>query len=297
MGLKKLGKGLESLMSDKIGDFGTNSRSITEIDIESVNPNPDQPRKDIDEEKIIELSDSIRIHGILQPIIASKTEDPTKFEIIAGERRWRAAQQAGLSSVPVIVLDEVDTQKILELSLIENIQREDLNAIEKAKGYKVLLEKFSLTQEEVAQQVGQNRATVANHLRLLELPQDIQDNVSRGTLTMGHARAILPIQNNSQQRALVTRIIQDGLNVREVERQVQEIINSRGSGSPVQEEQKPLQTLPPYIIDLQEKLIRKLGCKTEIRLISNNRGKIIVNFASNEDFERILEHLQIQIES
>ena len=297
MGLKKLGKGLESLMSDKIGDLGANSRSITEIDIESVNPNPDQPRKDIDEEKIIELSDSIRIHGILQPIIASKTEDPTNFEIIAGERRWRAAQQAGLSSVPVIVLDEVDTQKILELSLIENIQREDLNAIEKAKGYKVLLEKFSLTQEEVAQQVGQNRATVANHLRLLELPQDIQDNVSRGTLTMGHARAILPIQNNSKQRALVTRIIQDGLNVREVESQVQEILNSRGSRSPVQEEQRPSKTLPPYIIDLQEKLIRKLGCKTEIRLIGNNRGKIIVNFGSNEDFERILEHLQVQIES
>ena len=297
MGLKKLGKGLESLMSDKIGDLGANSRSITEIDIESVNPNPDQPRKDIDEEKIIELSDSIRIHGILQPIIARKTEDPNNFEIIAGERRWRAAQQAGLSSVPVIVLDEVDTKKILELSLIENIQREDLNAIEKAKGYKVLLEKFSLTQEEVAQQVGQNRATVANHLRLLELPQDIQDNVSRGTLTMGHARAILPIQNNSQQRALVTRIIQDGLNVREVESQVQEILNSRGSRSPVQEEQRPSKTLPPYIIDLQEKLIRKLGCKTEIRLNGNNRGKIIVNFASNEDFERILEHLQVQIES
>ena len=297
MGLKKLGKGLESLMSDKIGELGANSRSITEIDIKSVNPNPDQPRKDIDEEKIIELSDSIRIHGILQPIIARKTEDPTNFEIIAGERRWRAAQQAGLSSVPVIVLDEVDTKKILELSLIENIQREDLNAIEKAKGYKVLLEKFSLTQEEVAQQVGQNRATVANHLRLLELPQDIQDNVSRGTLTMGHARAILPIQNNSQQRALVTRIIQDGLNVREVESQVQEILNSRGSRSPVQEEQRPSKTLPPYIIDLQEKLIRKLGCKTEIRLNGNNRGKIIVNFASNEDFERILEHLQVQIES
>ena len=297
MGLKKLGKGLESLMSNRLPEMGTNSRSISEIDIASVNPNPDQPRKAIDEEKISELADSIRIHGILQPIIARKTQDPNQFEIIAGERRWRAAQQAGLSSVPVIVLDEVDTRKILEISLIENIQREDLNAIEKAKGYKVLLEEFNLTQEEVAQQVGQNRATVANHLRLLELPQDIQDSVSRGTLTMGHARAILPIQNNSQQRALVTRIIQDGLNVREVERKVQKILNSRGIRSPIQEEQKPSQPLAPYIIDLQEKIIRKLGCKTEIRLNGNNRGRIIVNFASNEDFERILEHLQVHIES
>jgi len=297
MGLKKLGKGLESLMSDKLSELGSNSRSISEIKIASVNPNPDQPRKVIDEEKINELSDSIKIHGILQPIIASKTKDPNNFEIIAGERRWRAAHKAGLTSVPVIVLDEIDTQKILELSLIENIQREDLNSIEKAKGYKVLLEKFNLTQEEVAHQVGQNRATVANHLRLLELPQDIQDNVSRGTLTMGHARAILPIQNNSQQRALVTKIIQNGLNVREVERQVQEILNSRGVQSQAHEEKKTSKPLPPYIIDLQEKILRQIGCKTEIRINGNNRGKIIVDFASNEDFERILEHLQVQIES
>jgi ParB family chromosome partitioning protein len=186
----------------------------------------------------------------------------------------------------------VDSRKNLELSLIENIQREDLNPIEKAKGYHALLEDFALTQEEVATRVGQKRATIANMVRLLDLPQDIQDRVASGTLSMGHARTLLALPDREQQRALADRIIKEQLSVRDVERAVQEMLTP-----PEEPKLTPQpQPKPPHIIELEERIMQKLGCKTCIQNISNNRGKLIVEFADNNDFERILECLGIQTE-
>jgi ParB family chromosome partitioning protein len=265
---------------------------VHQLPIDSLIPNPNQPRRSFDEEKLEELAQSISIHGVIQPLIVRPSAQEGLYDIIAGERRWKAAKMAGLQTIPALVRDAVDSRKNLELSLIENIQREDLNPIEKAKGYHALLEDFALTQEEVATRVGQKRATIANMVRLLDLPQDIQDRVASGTLSMGHARTLLALPDREQQRALADRIIKEQLSVRDVERAVQEMLTP-----PEEPKLTPQpQPKPPHIIELEERIMQKLGCKTCIQNISNNRGKLIVEFADNNDFERILECLGIQTE-
>jgi len=293
MSMKKLGRGLQSLMSEAPSTDEAPGENISELQIEALMPNPNQPRRSFDEEKLQELADSIRVHGVIQPVIVRPSSEDAEYEIIAGERRWRAARMAGLQTIPAIVRDGIDSRKNLELSLIENIQREDLNPIERAKGYRVLIDDFSLTQEEVANRVGQKRATIANMVRLLELPQDIQDRVSSGFLSMGHARALLSLEIREQQRSLADRIEAEGLSVREVERAVNEIL-SPPEPSPVVEKPDPTPK-PPHLLDLEESLMRRLGCKVSISNIADNRGKIVIEFADNNDFERILDCLGVAV--
>lgn len=294
MSMRKLGRGLQSLMSDNSSGIEDPVVNIAEIAIEALVPNPNQPRRSFDEDKLQELADSIQVHGVIQPIIVRPSAEEARFEIIAGERRLRAAKIAGLQTIPAIVREGVDSRKNLELSLIENIQREDLNPIERAKGYRVLIDDFSLTQEEVATRVGQKRATIANMVRLLELPQDIQDRVSSGLLSMGHARALLSLVSRDRQRALADRVEAEGLSVRDVERAVNAILNPP-EPTPVAAKPDPTPKAP-HLVDLEETLMQKLGCKVNISNISDNRGKIVIDFADNNDFERILDCLGVSVQ-
>jgi len=286
---RKLGRGLGSLMSDG-GSVDDAKETLKTIDINVIRPNPNQPRRFFEEGALKELSSSITNHGILQPITVRKSSTFSGYEIIAGERRWRAAKLAGLDVVPVIEKVDVGSKQNLELSLIENIQRQDLNPIEKATGYRTLLQEFSLTQEEVAERVGQKRATVANFIRLLDLPDDIQEYVSRGTLSMGHARALLSLESRDQQRRLAEETMRKGLSVRAVERAVsavQKIAPKTDRG--------PVAIKPQHVVDLEEKIMERFGCKTTIDLAGEHTGKIVINFADNTDFERILDVMGIRI--
>lgn len=291
---RKLGRGLKSLMlEDPLLDSVLESREIVSLDVLRVDPDPNQPRSEFDETRLEELADSIKAHGVIQPIIVRPSGTDSRYVIVAGERRWRAAKLAQLDTIPAIVFEPENEDQVLQMQLVENIQREDLNPIDKAKGYKTLMTRFNLTQEEVAGKVGQSRATVANMLRLLDLPLDIQESVIQGTLTMGHARALLSLNNPMQQRALASRIVQEGLSVREIERTVGELQrNKLGTTRRPQERPKPK---PAHISDIEDRLRRALGCKVDIQCNPNNCGKIIISFADNEDFERILERLGISV--
>lgn len=287
---KKLGRGLEALMSAGVPEASQVDSDVVTVAISRVHPNPGQPRKEFDPVKLAELAESISTHGILQPILVKPGDSRGDYEIIAGERRYRAAQIARVESVRCIVMTNVDGRKQLELSLIENLHRDDLNPIEKAVAYRELIEEFNLTQEEVGVRLGQDRSTVANMLRLLELPHDVQDFVSRGTLSMGHARAILGLPTHAQQRSLANRVIKNGLSVRDVEKIVASISKTAtqekantGRGSPKS----------PHIADFEEQVMRKTGCKSVIIMNGEKSGKLIIDFADNDDFERILSALGI----
>ena len=214
MSKRGLGKGLDALIPGA-GAFG--ARAIQEIDINSIKVNPLQPRTQMDEEGLEDLANSIRVHGVLQPLLVRKAEEG--FELIAGERRWRAARRAGLSTVPVIV-EEIEEKSKLEIALVENLQREDLPPLDLARGIKKLMEDFNLTQEEVARRVGKKRSTIANLLRLFDLPPSIQDLLQEGKITLGHAKALLSAESQERQEELVEEILTHSLSVREVEKRV-----------------------------------------------------------------------------
>ena len=211
MARKSLGKGLDALIPG-VGSLG--SRSIQEVDIQLIHSNPFQPRLQMSNENLEELTESIKVHGILQPIILRP--EGIGYEIVAGERRWRAAQNAGLSTIPAII-EEVDEQERIEIALIENLQREDLNPLDLAKGIQRLMLDFKLTQENISKRLGKKRPTIANILRLLDLPQEIQALLENNSISFGHARAILAIEDQEKQIQLVERIIRENLTVREVE--------------------------------------------------------------------------------
>jgi ParB family chromosome partitioning protein len=248
-----------------------------------VHPNPNQPRTDFDPEALEELVESITRNGVLQPIIVRPSE--SGYELIAGERRWRSATQAGLATIPAVVRSASDNES-LELSIIENIQRQDLNPIEQAKAYKDLIERFALTQDEAAARLGKKRSSVANILRLLDLPQDIQDSVSRGTLSMGHARALLALPDRAEQRRLAARVQQDDLSVRQTERLVNDRLRRK----------RPTRTAraakPPHIVDLEAKLRTALGTRVSIEPRKNEKsGKLVIDYFSQDDYHRVLAHL------
>jgi ParB family chromosome partitioning protein len=275
---KRLGKGLDAL----IPSLNVNEDDqIIEISLDKLRANPYQPRKTFEDESIKELAESIRQHGIIQPIIVRSVL--RGYEIIAGERRFRASQLCGKETIPAVVRNMTD-QQVMEIALIENLQREDLNAIEIATAYQSLMEQFSLTQEELSLKVGKSRSHIANFLRLLTLPKDIQDHVSRGTLSMGHARAIVGIKDEAQKRALVKQTIEQEWSVRELE----EAISKLGK----KEEKKPApKKKDPYIHQLEETLRERL--KTTVKIKQNkNRGKIEIAYYSPQDLERLLELLQ-----
>jgi len=259
------------------------AQRVLEIPVNQVHPNPSQPREDFDPDALAELVESITRNGVLQPILVR--QDAEGYQLIAGERRWRAAVQAGMATIPAIVRRASENES-LELSLVENIQRQDLNAIEEAKAYKELIERFALTQDEAAARLGKKRSSIANMLRLLDLPQDIQDAVSRGTLSMGHARALLALPDRTEQRRLAARIQREDLSVRHTERLVSDRLR-RARARPPDEQPKP-----PNIIDLEGKLRNALG--TRVTIVQHKRdqhGKVVIDFFSDDDFHRVLEHI------
>jgi ParB family transcriptional regulator, chromosome partitioning protein len=269
-----LGKGLESLLPLKTEDIVT-------IDIDRIIPGDQQPRKVFKDAALKELSASIKEKGVLQPIIVTRTGDGT-FRIVAGERRWRAASLAGLKKIPAMIKD-VASEESLEIALIENIQREDLNPIEMAEAFHRLMTDFRLTQEELSAKVGKERATVANYLRLLKLPEEIKRLVNDETLSMGHARAILSIEGKSGQIEAARKIIGKGLSVREAETLTKKWV------SEIRKKTHPKER-DPQIESIQERLIRHLGTKVRIHH-RGNRGKIEIEYYSLDELDKLLEIL------
>ena len=269
-----LGKGLESLLPEK-------TQEIINIDITRIIPGDQQPRKVFKDAALQDLAASIKEKGVLQPVIVSRTGEGT-FRLIAGERRWRASSLAGLKKIPAIVKD-VASADSLEIALIENIQREDLNPVETAEAFHRLMKDFSLTQEELSSRVGKDRATVANYLRLLKLPEEIKRFVNDGSLSMGHARAILSIEGKPNQLEAARRIIHRGLSVRETEGLAKKW--SAGAGKKALHQKRD-----PQIEALQEKLIRSLGTKVRIRH-RGRKGRIEIEYYSLDEMERLLDIL------
>jgi ParB family chromosome partitioning protein len=276
---KALGKGLKALIGEpeEFARYEVTSRD--HIDIHLIEPNPDQPREDFDERQLAELVSSIKTEGVLQPIIVRQIGD--KYQILAGERRWRAAVKAGLMSIPATIREAAGAD-ILKIALIENLLRQDLNPIEEANAYKTLIDRHDLTQETVARYVGKDRSTIANTLRLLALPSAIQTHVSRGTLSMGHARALLSVQDPSAQLDLCRRAVDEELSVRQVERLAKRAARSRKARSPV--------TVDPDVRRVEEELQRALGAKVRIRL-GGKRGRIEIIFSSPDELEGLVARL------
>ena len=279
MARKALGRGLKALIPDTKPPEGP---SLHQVPIDKILPGRYQPRADFDSEKIRELADSIRARGIIQPLVVKPAEGE-RFELIAGERRWRAAREAGLTAVPVVIRPAADGET-LELALIENLQREDLNPIEAARAYRQLVETFNLTQEEVATQVGKDRSSVANHLRLLKLPGEIQEELIGGRISMGHARAILSAGSREAQLKMCKAIVARGLSVREAE----ELARKRTS--PAGNKKRAPANKDIYIKDLEGKIRASLGTKVAIRTAGQG-GTIEVSFFSREELDRLADVL------
>lgn len=255
------------------------------LDPEKLVPNPNQPRKEFDEQKLEELAASIKEHGIIQPIIVEKAETGDDFYIIAGERRTRAAKIAGLKKVPV-VLSKFDNIEKLEVALIENIQRADLNPIDEANAYYNLMKMGDLTQEEVADRVGKKRPTIANALRLLKLPEDIQKSLVEGKISSGHARALLMCENLSDQHVLFGKIVGSGLSVRAAEEMARELNNGSRAASDSKKKEKKADNRDPDLISIEQKFIEKLGTKVQIKG-DLNKGSIVIDYFNKDDLERL----------
>lgn len=277
MSRQALGRGLRSLIPqmDEVGG----KQGVSEIKVGLITANPFQPRKHFDEEKLEQLADSIKQHGVLEPIIVRPYD--VGYQIVVGERRWRACSLAGVPTVPAIVRDLTD-REMTEIALIENLQREDLNAIEEAEGYQILMEDFNLTQEEVAQAVGKKRPSVANALRLLSLDDQVKELVSTGQLSRGHAKVLLGVEQPKQRQQLAKQVVKGALSVRQLER----IIRS-GTKTKKGSKGEP----DPEVRVLQEELQRVLG--TRVRLdYRQGKGKIEIEYYSDEELERILDFMR-----
>ncbi len=293
---KVLGKGLSALIPDSytkianeklvgVGPSVTTEKitGLQEINISDIKASADQPRKNFSDIGIDELAQSIKEQGVLQPIIVKKAT--AGYSLICGERRLRASIKAGLKMIPAIIKD-VASDKILEWALVENIQREDLNAIEEAQAYLRLIEERGLSQEEVADRVGKNRATVANTIRLLRLPNEVLDELAIGRLQAGHARALLALPSPEHQRQLCKRIVEDKLSVRQVEEMVnRSILRKRRA--------KHARNLAPEIFDLENKMTQRLGTQVKIFTRKNNQGRIEIQYYSLDDLDRLLNLLNI----
>lgn len=282
-----LGRGLGALIPDTIPgiqEIGTGQNVPQSMPIGKIRGNPKQPRKEFSQESLDELAASVREHGIIQPILVE--EDGDGYMIVAGERRWRAAQIAGLREIPVLIKSFTDQQR-LEISLIENIQREDLNPVEEAHAYRNLMEITGLAQEEVARRVGKNRSTVANALRLLKLPEDMLAGLRDGSLTAGHARAVLAVVNPADQEVLFRRILADGLSVRQAEEMSKQLNSGQRGKASAEKPAANAPQLPPEIRAVQQKLIDALGTKVVVGG-NGKKGKIVIEYYSPDDLDRIL---------
>lgn len=295
---KGLGKGLGALLGDDFTDEEElkpekekkEELKVVEIPkeihikISLIEPNREQPRKEFDKEQLEELAESIRQYGVLQPIMVQKKGD--MYEIIAGERRWRAAKMAGLKEIPAIIR-EYDKQKKMEISLIENVQRADLNPIEEAAAYRQLIEEFGLKQEEIAERVAKNRATITNSLRLLKLDQRVQELLIQGKISSGHARALLGIEDGQQQYATAELIVKNELSVREIEKLVKALLKPAKEKS--QKEEKDISFI---FRDLEERMKSIMGTKVLIHRKDKNKGRIEIEYYSESELERIVELIE-----
>ncbi|MCI9583694.1 ParB/RepB/Spo0J family partition protein [Clostridiaceae bacterium] len=255
------------------------------INISLIEPNSSQPRKMFDEEQLLELAASIKSYGVLQPVLVKKKED--HYELIAGERRWRAAKLAGLKEIPVIIR-EYTKQQTMEIALIENVQREDLNPIEEARAYQMLIQEFGLKQEEVAVRVSKNRATVTNSMRLLKLDERVQQMLILNQITGGHARTLLALEDGDQQHQVAMKVMNNRLSVRETEKLVKLLTKP-----PVQKEEKPEEKdLSIFYQDLEDKLKNVMGTKVVINKKDKNKGRIEIEYYSSAELERIVDLIQ-----
>ena len=298
MAVKKggLGKGLDSLIPEKkVSTVNTeiqeNNKDVNKdavmVDIQKVEPNREQPRKNFDEDALLELSDSIKLYGILQPLLVQDKKE--YYEIIAGERRWRAAKMAKIKEIPVIIKNFTE-QEILEISLIENIQREDLNPIEEAIAYKRLLDEFHLKQDEIAERVSKSRTAVTNSMRLLKLSDKVQQMLIDDMISSGHARALLGIDNPEKQYSIAQKIFDEKLSVRDTEKLVKKIENEK---EPLTKKEEIIDTKLDIIYkDLEEKMKNIFGTKVVINKKDAKKGKIEIEYYSPEELDRIMELFQ-----
>jgi len=282
MNRKALGKGIEALIPDFVEDLskGEDSNGSLNLLIDEVFPNHLQPRKTFDDEKFNELERSIREHGVLQPIIVQKSV--SGYELIVGERRWRASKKAGLKKIPAVIREVTDLES-LELALIENLNRQDLNPIEEADGYERLAKDFGLTQEKIAKRMGKSRESVANIMRLLKLPRQVQQDMISGRLTMGHGRALLGLKSEQEILFLRKKIVDQSLNVRATEIQVNLLKHKSEEPKRGTKTNKDI-----FIRNLQIELERKLGTKVDIAT-NQKGGKVVIKYYSNDDLERIIK--------
>ncbi|MBD3161636.1 MAG: ParB/RepB/Spo0J family partition protein [Candidatus Latescibacteria bacterium] len=293
MARKALGKGLEALIprTGTGGETEAESASLPRqsVPVETIRPNPWQPRRSSDPSKMEELVRSIRAHGVLEPLIVRRVGE--SIELVAGERRLKAAQQAKIQEVPVIFVD-IDDKQSLEFALIENLQREDLNPIDEAHAYQILVQDFSRTHDEIAQQVGKDRSTITNLLRLLRLPTEVQDRIAEKALSMGHARALLGLTDADSQRKLAEGILREGWSVREVERRIAERNAKSGSPKPKERRRPPRD---PHIARVEEAIRRRVGTDVRLQMNRSGGGRLEFLCADREDLERVLELLDVQV--
>jgi len=291
---RRLGRGLNALLgspepAEAPPAVKLPSPAVDEISVELIESNPFQPRREFDPAAINELADSIRKHGLLQPLLVRGNGDA--YQLVAGERRWRAAQQVGLENIPCRVV-QLDDKQVCEAAIEENLKRQDLNVLEKADAFRGYLEQFGGTVEELSRRLSMNRSTVSNVIRLLDLPEHVQDAVRQGRISGGHARALLPLPADSQTE-LTRQIEEQNLSVREAEEAVRRILKS--GLTPTDSVTGPAAVLPKpssHVISLQEQLREALAAKIDIRLRKKESGQIVIHFGSNDDFERIVGQLR-----
>lgn len=281
MAKKGLGRGLESLIPQrpkKITNEEKTERGIIELELSEIIPNPHQPRKEFNQELLNELAQSIKVHGVIQPLVVSKNKS-NQYEILAGERRLRAAKMAGLNKVPVVVRTASDQQK-LEVAIVENVQRENLNPVEEAMSYERLMSEFNLNQEQIAKKVGKSRSGIANILRILSLPDEIQKALAINKITMGHAKLIMGLKNEADQRQLFNKIISSSLTVKDTENKV--------NNKKIRKDK--LRINNPRIVGYEEALRQALGTKVEIKN-KGKKGKIIINYYSDSELGEIISKI------
>lgn len=283
---RRLGRGLESLLGRTPQAQSADPREAAPsagLEIVRVRPNPMQPRKVFESGPLEELKDSIARHGVLQPICVRRRD--SGYEIIAGERRWRAARLAGLTTIPAVILEDVDDERMLELALVENVQREDLNPMERARAFSEMADRLDLTQEQVAQRVGLKRSTVANHLRLLDLPPEVQEAVAGGVIDMGHGRALLGLGDAKAIKKMLARAVREDLSVRQLER----LVRDAGEGPTAAANSSGDKIIPraPWMEELEGRMRHYLGTKISLQNGEGYRGRIVIQYHDREELERI----------
>ncbi|MEZ5015421.1 MAG: ParB/RepB/Spo0J family partition protein [Flavipsychrobacter sp.] len=299
---KALGKGIRALLNtidEEVKDAGAiknvppsvsgdNAGSIMRVPVEQIVVNPKQPRRDFDEQALKELSESIKLHDIIQPITVVKLA-PNKYQLISGERRWRASKMAGLKDVPAYIRVAEDDQELLELALLENLQREDLNAIEIALSYQQLMDECDLTQEQVAERMKKDRTTVTNYLRILRLPPDIQKSVRDGQLSMGHARAIIGLEQVDEQLYVFREVREKKLSVRQTEQLVKNIASKDGGVT----KKAPATKLPPAYKRIEDNMASHFSTRVRLDRKKTGKGTVTIEFYNDEDLERIMEQMKL----